>query len=93
MATQINAVLEDEYVIKLAYIQQQTQKDEVDTIKQAIAFYYQYLQEQNVQKQRRDPAFLLKQSGFIGCADGDPNLSTNYKKTLKTILDKKHDCR
>lgn len=36
---------------------------------------------------------LLKQSGFIGCADGDPNLSINYKRTLKIILNKKHDHR
>jgi len=88
MSAQINAVLDDEYTAKLAYIQQQTQESEIETIKQAIAFYYQYLQEQ-----KRDPAFLLKQSGFIGCGDGDPDLSTNYKATLKTILDKKHDHR
>jgi antitoxin ParD1/3/4 len=48
---------------------------------------------QNLQNQKQDPAFLLKQSGFIGCADGDPNLSTNYKKTLKTILNRKYDHR
>ncbi len=88
MAAQINAVLDDEHTAKLAYIQQQTQASEIETIKHAIAFYYQYLQEQ-----KRDPAFLLKQSGFIGCGSSDPNLSTNYKATLKTILDKKHDHR
>lgn len=88
MAAQINAVLDDEHTAKLAYIQQQTQESEIETIKHAIAFYYQYLQDQ-----KRDPAFLLKQSGFIGCGDGDPNLSTNYKATLKTILNKKHDHR
>ena len=88
MAAQINAVLDDEHIAKLAYIQKQTQASVIETIKHAIAFYYQYLQEQ-----KRDPAFLLKRSGFIGCGDGDPNLSTNYKATLKTILDKKHDHR
>lgn len=88
MTTQINAILDDEHVTKLAYIQQQTKVNEIETIKYAISFYYQYLQDQ-----KRDPAFLLKQSGFIGCADGDPNLSTNYKKTLKTILNRKHDHR
>ncbi|TYQ26563.1 CopG family transcriptional regulator [Pseudanabaena sp. UWO310] len=82
MAAQINAVLDDEHTAKLAYIQQQTQESEIETIKQAIAFYYQYLQEQ-----KRDPTFLLKQSGFIGCGDGDRNLSTNYKAALKTILE------
>ena len=88
MTAQINAILDDEHIAKLAYIQQQTTENEVETIKHAIAFYYQYLQQQ-----RQDPAFLLKQSGFIGCADGDPNLSANYKATLKTILDKKYDHR
>ena len=55
---------------------------------ESVVSYYQ-----NRQEQKQDPAFLLKQSGFIGCADGDPNLSTNYKRTLKTILNKKHDHR
>ncbi len=55
---------------------------------ETVVSYYQ-----NLQEQKQDPVFLLKQSGFIGCADGDPNLSTNYKKTLKTILNKKHDHR
>lgn len=53
--------------------------------------YEQWLQD--LQNQQQDPAFILKQSGFIGCADGDPNLSTNYKRTLKIILNKKHDHR
>ncbi|PZU95369.1 MAG: CopG family transcriptional regulator [Pseudanabaena sp.] len=82
MAAQINAVLDDEHTAKLAYIQQQTKESEIETIKHAIAFYYQYLQEK-----KRDPAFLLKQSGFIGCGSSDRNLSTNYKATLRTIFD------
>ena len=73
----INAVLDDEHIAKLAYIQQQTKESEIETIKHAIAFYYQYLQEQ-----KRDPAFLLKQSGFIGCGDGDRNLSTEKLSIL-----------
>jgi len=88
MASQINAVLDAEHLAKLAYIQQETQEDEIETIKQAIAFYYQHLQEQ-----KHDPVFLLKQSGFIGCAEGNPNLSTTYKQELKKILNKKHDHR
>ena len=77
MAAQINAVLDDEHTAKLAYIQQQTKESEIEIIKYAIAFYYQYLQEQ-----KRDPAFLLKQSGFIGCGDGDRNLSTEKLSIL-----------
>jgi hypothetical protein len=79
MAAQINAVLDDEHTAKLAYIQKQTKESEIETIKHAIAFYYQYLQEQ-----KRDPASLLKQSGFIGCGDGDRNLSTEkYRHNSK----------
>jgi hypothetical protein len=88
MASQINTVLDAEHIAKLAYIQRETQEDEIETIKQAITFYYQHLQEQ-----KHDPVFLLKQSSFIGCADGDPNLSTSYKQELKKILNKKHGYR
>jgi hypothetical protein len=34
---------------------------------------------------------LLKQSGFIGCGEAAPNLSTHYKHELATILEKKYD--
>jgi hypothetical protein len=78
MATQINGIQDEEHTTKLAYIQQQTKVNEIETIKYEISFNYQYLQ-----VQKRDPTFLLNQSVYIGSADGDPNLPNNYKNRKK----------
>ena len=51
---------------------------------------YQYIkklsQKQTQQKPKNKAILLLEQSGFIGCGEADPNLSTNYKAELNKIL-------
>jgi hypothetical protein len=41
-------------------------------------------------KPKNKAILLLEQSGFIGCGEADPNLSTNYKKELNKILTEKY---
>jgi len=36
-----------------------------------------------------NPLQRLLNSGLVGCAKGDPDLSTNYKAELRNILDEK----
>jgi hypothetical protein len=36
-----------------------------------------------------NPLQRLLNSGLVGCAKGDPDLSTNYKAELRSILDEK----
>ncbi|WP_414568228.1 CopG family transcriptional regulator [Nostoc sp. CCY 9925] len=84
----INARLDDEYAEKLAYIQQQTNQAVTDVIKSALELYYQQLQQQ-----QKNPFSMLSQTGFIGCAEADPDLSVNYKSILRHGLKAKYDYR
>ncbi len=40
-----------------------------------------------------DPAEAFKMSGFVGCAEGDPGLSQNYKERLTQYWAEKHGHR
>lgn len=79
----INARLDEEYVHKLTYIQQQTDQAITDVIKTAIDLYYKQLQQHK-------PLDLLTQTGFIGCGQADANLSINYKSILTDNLKDKY---
>lgn len=47
-------------------------------MKAAIDFYYEKLRQETPVK----PLQLLRESGLIGCAEGDADLSVNYKQYL-----------
>jgi hypothetical protein len=55
---------------------------------------YQYIkklsQKQTNSKPKNKAILLLEQSGFIGCGEADPNLSSNYKNELNKILTEKY---
>jgi hypothetical protein len=55
---------------------------------------YQYIKKlskkQAKEKPKNKAILLLEQSGFIGCGEADPNLSTNYKSELNKILTDKY---
>jgi hypothetical protein len=79
---QIEIQLDEERAKKLAYIQQQTQQNTVELIDSlidsAIDQYYKQIQPPDVP----DSLTKLKQSKFIGCFQGSPDLSTNSKAIL-----------
>ncbi|MFM6406108.1 MAG: hypothetical protein ACKPGT_16155, partial [Microcystis sp.] len=58
---QISIQLDDEHAQKLAYIQQTTQENTLETIQKDIELRYQQLQEKT-----HDNLDKLKQSSFIG---------------------------
>jgi hypothetical protein len=70
--------LEDEQAHKLEYIQQQTNQDAVTvlnrTLTEAIDAY-----SQEVRLPKLDPVAQLRQSKFIGCFNGEPDLSSLSK--------------
>jgi hypothetical protein len=82
---QLNIELNQEYESKLVYVQQRTaQKDIKATIEAAIDSYYSQLEP--IQKTALE---LFRDSGFIGCAQGDENLSTNYKSVVSAAIQEK----
>ncbi len=80
----INARLDSIYEDKIKRLAHETKENVTNVLKKAIDLYYQHIQ--NTTKQHTD---IILKSTFIGCADGDKNLSSNYKKLLKTSLKKK----
>jgi hypothetical protein len=84
---QINIELNKEYESKLAYVQQKTdQKDMKVVIEAAIDAYYNQLEP--APKTALD---IFQESGFIGCIQADPNLSTNYKSVVNAAIQARFD--
>ncbi|NEO26407.1 MAG: hypothetical protein F6K03_05775 [Kamptonema sp. SIO4C4] len=73
---------------KLAYIQQHTQQDITTLLNQMINDQYNQLQ-----MSQGDPLKTLKDSGFIGCGEGDPNLSVHYQEILNQEWSNSNDYR
>jgi len=73
----INARLDQISSDQLTYIQQITNQGITDVIKSSISLYYQ-----KIQQESNDSKSKLKQSGFIGCGEAEPELSATYKSTL-----------
>ncbi|NJM66199.1 MAG: CopG family transcriptional regulator [Acaryochloris sp. RU_4_1] len=80
----INARLDDEYVLKLNYLQRQTEKSVTEIIKLALDAYYQEF------AQQKHPIDILADSGFIGCGEAGSHLSTDYKSELTDSLEDKY---
>jgi len=74
----VNARLDSDRATKLNYIRQRTNQGTSEIMKVAIDFYYEKLRQETPVK----PLQLLRESGLIGCAEGDADLSVNYKQYL-----------
>ena len=84
----INARLDDSRSRKLAYLVRATSQATTEIVKRAIDLYY----EQETAT-RRSAAEVLHSVGFVGSGKASPDLSTNYKVELQTILAEKCDHR
>ena len=63
--------------------------DKLDDIK--LEQVYQYIKKISKKPAKQNKAvMLLKESGFIGCGEADPNLSVNYKAELTKSLAEKY---
>jgi len=82
--------LEDAQIQKLEYIQQQTNQDAATvlsrTLAEAIDTYFQQIQASNP-----DSLAQLRESKFIGCFKGAPDLAANSEANFQTIMNEKYD--
>jgi hypothetical protein len=76
----IDIQLDDEYIQKLSYIQQQTQQNVTEVIKASIDLRSQQLQ------QTDDSPTKLQQSQFIGSFEAEPDLAANAETILRSML-------
>jgi outer membrane lipoprotein SlyB len=75
---QLEIQLDDDCVEKLAYIQQQTNQDFSEAIKQ-------------VQTNNKTPLAIFKELGLVGCFNGDSDLSVTYKTKMANYLEDKQE--
>lgn len=85
---QISTLLDDDRAGKLAYIQQQTQQDVSEVMQAAIDLYYEQLHPTS-----QTPFQAMQESGFVGCIQAEPDLSTSYKTLLRSVIQAKYDYR
>lgn len=86
--TRINARLDRDVAKKLEDLMRAEGRSVTDIIRAAIAHYHEARYGASA-----EPAVALKRSGFIGCGEGEPNLSRDYKRVLSKSLARKHDYR
>ena len=82
---EIAAQLDSDHAEKLAYIQAQTQQDVTEILNQAIDLYYEQLK-----PTQKSPLEVLQEDGLVGCFEGSPDLSSNYKTIIHEYLDQKY---
>ncbi|WP_434684373.1 ribbon-helix-helix protein, CopG family [Pseudanabaena minima] len=85
----VNARLDSDRASKFNYIRQRTNQGTSEIMKAAIDLYYERLRQETTVK----PLQLLQQAGLIGCAEGEPDLSVNYKQYLTESLNEKYGHR
>lgn len=81
MSHRINARLDDELARKVDELCKLTGQSASAIIKVALEAYYERTRAAGM-----SPRAVLERSGFIGCAEGDSNLSTDYKRLLETSM-------
>jgi len=84
----INARLDAEHEAKLQYLAKSSNRNYSDVVKEALDVYYA-----KARGEAESSLAVLRDSGLIGVADGDRDLSENYKDSLAQSLDDKHGDR
>jgi hypothetical protein len=86
--TRINARLDEEHSMKLAFLKRTTRMGVSDIVKKGIDLVYE-----GAQQKHRDPFAVLSETGFIGSGAGPRDLSERFKEELADSLEAKHGDR
>jgi len=84
----INARLDEDHSEKLHFLTHATKGTVSDVLKQAIDLYYA-----QTRSEAGSALSILQGTGFVGVAEGDEDLSVNYKQAMTGSLERKHDHR
>ena len=83
-AARINARLDEALARRVGLVSKRTNRSVSQIVKESLTRY--------CDEELRDggePLALLKSAGFVGCADGPADLSSDYKKELTRSLGRK----
>ena len=83
-ANRISARLDQALAQKVALVRKRTRRSVSQIVKESLV---RYCDEEL--GQGSEPQAILKNAGFIGCADGPADLSTSYKTELAQSLRRK----
>lgn len=86
--TRVNARLPEDDAKKLAYLAKTERKSVSEIIRAAIQRYYS-----EVRSSEAAAAGGLFRTGFVGCFEGESDLSVTYKRHLLDYLQRKHGHR
>lgn len=81
MTNRLNARIDDELAAKLEHLRRRTKKSVTEIVRASIELYYERFRERE-----ESAARILHGSGFVGCGEGDPDLSSTYKERLGDSL-------
>lgn len=85
----VNARLDPVHEEKLETLCRRTGRSRTDVLRQAIDLLHAH-----EMAERGHAAEIMRAQSFIGCAEGDPDLASNYKSSLgESLQDKMHDHR
>lgn len=84
----INARLDDNLAYKLDYLVHAECMSVSNVVKESISRYYEEVRAPQAVAQE-----ILGRNGFIGCAEGEADLSVSYKQALAETLSAKHGDR
>lgn len=87
-SSRISTRLDEKRVHKLEFLKKTTHLGTSEIVKRGIDLVYEQTREA-----RPDSFALMQESGFIGAWEGEPDLSTRYKKDLTASLEAKHGDR
>ncbi|MEL6183325.1 MAG: ribbon-helix-helix domain-containing protein [Myxococcota bacterium] len=80
--TRINARIDPELAEKIERIRAATNASTTEIVRAALEAYYARFESD----QRLAPHAVFEAEGFIGCADGEAELSSRYKEALACSL-------
>ncbi len=83
--TRLNARLDADLANKLELLKQRTRKTTSEIIRESIELYYR----QTERGGGASIAAAFEGAGFVGCADGEENLSESYKDQLAELIQRK----
>ncbi|WP_055077348.1 hypothetical protein [Pseudanabaena sp. 'Roaring Creek'] len=69
----------------------QLSQERQDQLAQLILQEISRPQHQQVNKIQKSPLQIFTELGLVGCIEGEPDLSVNYKSIVKSYILKKHD--
>ena len=84
MDHRVNARIDESLSRKLAHLRRITGHSVTEIVRQAIELYYE-----SIHRGDGTAKDVLLRTGFVGCAEGSPDLSDRYKSAIAESLVRK----